>query len=99
MPQRIKAQNTALEADGARNDTWDTRQITLSAKTAHTLAVIGGSHMTKYTLMSIENDHRITKNTDREFLCAIQMAMLAALVEAGQMSEMQYRYAEKRLHA
>lgn len=59
----------------------------------------GGSHMKKYTLMSIENDHRITKNTDREFLCAIQTAMLAALVEAGQMSEMQYRYAEKRLHA
>lgn len=55
--------------------------------------------MTKYTLMSIENDHRITNNTDREFLCAIQTAMLAALVEAGQMSEMQYRYAEKRLHA
>lgn len=55
--------------------------------------------MKKYTLMSIENDHRITKNTDREFLCAIQTAMLAALVEAGQMSEMQYRYAEKRLHA
>lgn len=54
--------------------------------------------MRKFSLMSIENDHRITKKTDREFLYAIQTAMLAALVEAGQMSEMQYRYAEKRLH-
>ena len=46
---------------------------------------------------SIENDHRITRKTDSEFLYAFQKAMLLALLEDGTLTEMQYRYAEEKL--
>ena len=46
---------------------------------------------------SIENDHRITRKTDSEFLYAFQKAVLLALLEDGTLTEMQYRYAEEKL--
>ena len=46
---------------------------------------------------SIENDHRITRKTDSEFLYAFQKAVLLALLEDGALTEMQYRYAEEKL--
>ena len=46
---------------------------------------------------SIENDHRITRKTDSEFLYAFQKAVLLALLEGGTLTEMQYRYAEEKL--
>ena len=46
---------------------------------------------------SIENDHRITRKTDSEFLYAFQKAMLLALLEDGTLTEMQCRYAEEKL--
>ena len=45
-------------------------------------------------LRSVENDRRITKEQDQEFLYTYQRAVLLALKEAGQLTEMQYRYAE-----
>ena len=45
-------------------------------------------------LRSVENDRRITKVQDQEFLYTYQRAVLLALKEAGQLTEMQYRYAE-----
>ena len=53
--------------------------------------------MEKITLQSIENDHSITRKTDPEFLYAFQKAVLLALLEDGTLTEMQYRYAEKKL--
>ena len=48
-------------------------------------------------LKSIENDHKITRKTDSEFLYAFQKAVLLALLEDGTLTEMQYRYAEEKL--
>lgn len=48
-------------------------------------------------LRSVENDRRITKEQDHEFLYAYQSAILLALKEAGQLTEMQFRYAEGKL--
>ena len=53
--------------------------------------------MEKITLQSIENDHRITRKTDSEFLYEFQNAVLLALLEDGTLTEMQYRYAEEKL--
>lgn len=50
-------------------------------------------------LRSVENDRRITKDQDAEFLYEYQRAILLALKEAGQLNEAQYRYAEDRLKA
>ena len=50
-------------------------------------------------LRSVENDRRITKDQDAEFLYEYQRAILLALQEAGQLNEAQYRYAEERLKA
>ena len=50
-------------------------------------------------LRSVENDRRITKDQDAEFLYEYQRAILLALKEAGQLNETQYRYAEDRLKA
>ena len=50
-------------------------------------------------LRSVENDRRITKEQDHEFLYAYQRAVLLALKEAGRLNETQYRYAEDRLKA
>jgi len=48
-------------------------------------------------LRSVEQDRRITKEQDHEFLYAYQRAVLLALKEAGQLNETQYRYAEEKL--
>ena len=50
-------------------------------------------------LRSVENDRRITKDQDAEFLYEYQRAILLALQEAGQLNEAQYRYAEEKLNA
>lgn len=48
-------------------------------------------------LQHIRNDRRITKETDREFLYQLQVALLLALEERGRLSPMQYRLAEEKL--
>ena len=53
--------------------------------------------MDESTLKAIENDHRITRKTDSEFLYEFQKAVLLALLEEGTLTEMQYRYAEEKL--
>ena len=53
--------------------------------------------MDESTLKAIENDRRITRKTDAEFLYAFQKAVLLALLEDGTLTEMQYRYAEEKL--
>ena len=53
--------------------------------------------MDESTLKAIENDHRITRKTDSEFLYEFQKAVLLALLEDGTLTEMQYRYAEQKL--
>ena len=49
-------------------------------------------------LQSVENDRRITKEQDADFLYLLQNAFLLALKESGQLNEMQYRYAEENLN-
>ena len=53
--------------------------------------------MDEITLKAIENDHRLTKKTDSEFLYEFQKAVLLALLEDRTLTEMQYRYAEEQL--
>ena len=53
--------------------------------------------MEPITLERIENDRRITRETDGEFLYEYQKAVLLALVESGRLTEQQYRYAETQL--
>ena len=53
--------------------------------------------MEPITLERIENDRRITRETDGEFLYEYQKAVLLALVESGRLTEQQYRYAEEKL--
>lgn len=48
-------------------------------------------------LQRIDNDHKITKDTDDEFLYHLQNGLLLALKEQGRLNAMQYRYAEERL--
>ena len=53
--------------------------------------------MEPITLKRIENDRRITRETDGEFLYEYQKAVLLVLVESGRLTETQYRYAEEKL--
>ena len=48
-------------------------------------------------LQGIDLGHRITKETDHEFWCCLQDALLLALVELGRLNNVQYRAAKKRL--
>ena len=50
-------------------------------------------------LRSVQEDRRITKEQDAAFFHELQRAILLALLEAGQLNEAQYRYAEDRLNA
>ena len=53
--------------------------------------------MDEITIKAIENNHRITRKTDSEFLYEFQKAVLLALLEDGTLTEMQYRFAEEKL--
>jgi len=53
--------------------------------------------MEPITLERIENNRKITRETDGEFLYEYQKAVLLALVESGRLTEQQYRYAEEKL--
>ena len=48
-------------------------------------------------LQRIENDHQITRETDREFLYDLENALLLALLEDGTLTQMQYRQASEKL--
>ena len=49
------------------------------------------------SLEGIEHDHKITKESDGQFLYQLQSGLLLALKEQGRLSEMQYRTAQDRL--
>lgn len=53
--------------------------------------------MDEIKLQSIENDRKITQESDSEFLYEFRKAILLALVESGRLTEQQYRYAETEL--
>ena len=53
--------------------------------------------MSEVKLQSIENDRKITQESDSKFLYEFQKAILLALVESGRLTEQQYRYAETQL--
>ena len=48
-------------------------------------------------LLRIEHDHKITKETDSQFLFEYQRAILLSLKADGLLDETQYHYAEERL--
>ena len=48
-------------------------------------------------LQTIENDRKITMESDRDFLFEYQKAMLLALKEHGTLDDVQYKYAEQLL--
>ena len=48
-------------------------------------------------LEKIDNDRKVDRNLDGEFLFEYQEALLLALKEMGTLDEMQYRYAEQKL--
>lgn len=49
------------------------------------------------SLEQIEHNHRITRNTDFQFLYHLQGSLLLALKEQGRLSETQYHHAQERL--
>lgn len=49
------------------------------------------------TLRRVDNDHKISKDTDYEFLYQLQNSLLLALKEQGRLNAMQYRNAEEKL--
>ena len=53
--------------------------------------------MSEVKLQSIENDRKITREDDGEFLYEFQKALLLALVESGRLTEQQFRYANDQL--
>lgn len=50
------------------------------------------------SLEAIQNNRKITKETDYEFLHQLQSGLLLALKERGCINEMQYRHAQERLN-
>ena len=64
----------------------------------HTLGTKGGGRMAEQArLRGIENDRKITRETDSQFLFEYQRAILLELKDKGVMNEIQYRYAEEKL--
>lgn len=64
----------------------------------HTLGTKGAGGMEEQArLVGIEHDHRITKETDGQFLFELQRAILLSLKDDGVLNETQYRYAEETL--
>lgn len=49
------------------------------------------------SLDRIEYNHKITRDTDFQFLYRLQGSLLLALKEQGRLSETQYRLAQERL--
>lgn len=50
-------------------------------------------------LCRVENDHTITAETDRDFLYNLQLGLLLALKEQGQLNGFQFEIAAERLAA
>lgn len=48
-------------------------------------------------LQRIDNDRKITRETDRDFLYNLENALLLALLENGTLTQMQYRQASEKL--
>lgn len=48
-------------------------------------------------LQQIDNDHKITMDSDSEFLYHLQNSLLLALMELGRLNAIQYRHAVERL--
>ena len=64
----------------------------------HTLGTKGARGMEERArLVRVEQDHRITKETDSQFLFEYQRAILLSLKDSGALDEAQYRYAEGKL--
>lgn len=64
----------------------------------HTLEPKGARGMEEQArLVEIENDRKITKETDSQFLFEYQRAILLSLKDSGALDEAQYRYAEEKL--
>lgn len=64
----------------------------------HTLAAEGAGRMAEQArLLGIENDRKITKETDSQFLLEYQRAILLTLKDKGVLNEIQYQYAEEKL--
>ena len=64
----------------------------------HTLGTKGARGMEERArLIGVEHDHRITKETDSQFLFEYQRAILLSLKDSGALDEAQYRYAEEKL--
>ncbi len=49
------------------------------------------------SLKRIDNNRKITEETDEAFLHRLQTGLLLALKEQGRLNEMQYRYAQRLL--
>ncbi len=49
------------------------------------------------SLDRVEHNHKITRDTDFQFLYRLQGGLLLALKEQGRLSETQYRLAQERL--
>lgn len=49
------------------------------------------------SLEQIENNRKITRETDGPFLYRLQSGLLLALKEQGRLSEIQYRHAQEHL--
>lgn len=47
--------------------------------------------------VGVDNDHRITMQTDRDFILLFQRALLLGLKDAGHITIMQHRQAEEVL--
>lgn len=49
------------------------------------------------SLERIDNDHKITRDTEDRFLHRLQSGLLLALKEQGRLSQAQYQYAQEQL--
>lgn len=51
-----------------------------------------------FKLIGVTDNHPVKESGDLGFLFLMQRAALLGLKDAGQLNEMQYRYAEENLH-
>lgn len=52
---------------------------------------------TTVTLVKVEDNRPVTRASDPDFYFALQRGVLLSLKEAGELTHMQYRYAEEAL--